>query len=52
VRLAQLGQVDVDELAALRERAHEAKLRVGTGRERLSDGVSLDARNVDFHEAA
>jgi len=38
VRLAELGELTDSELAALRERANEARLRIGTPREVLSDG--------------
>jgi hypothetical protein len=60
VRLAELGELRDDELAALRERANEAKLRVGTPRERVSGGslryggcavVSVDRRAVELFEA-
>jgi hypothetical protein len=36
VRLAELGELTADELAALRERANEARLRTGTPGEVLS----------------
>ena len=48
--MAELGELRADELAALRERANEAKLRIGTTRERSSDGVSMDARVVELFE--
>jgi hypothetical protein len=56
VRLAQLGQLDAGELAALREQANESRMRVGTDRERLSGGgrehgVSLDRKAVELFEA-
>lgn len=51
LRLAELGELTDAELAALRERATEAKLRVGTDRERLADGRSVDAPTVDLWEA-
>ena len=56
VRLAELGELRADELAALRERANEAKLRIGTPRERVSGGgvphgVSVDVRDVELFEA-
>ena len=56
VRLAELGELRDDELAALRERANEAMLRIGTTRERVSGGglphgVSVDARAVELFEA-
>jgi hypothetical protein len=55
VRLAELGELTSGELAALEERANEARLRVGTGRELLSggnakSGVSLDAAAVALWE--
>ena len=51
VRLGELGELSADDLAALRERANEARLRIGTPRERLSNGVSVDARAVGLWEA-
>jgi hypothetical protein len=53
LRLAQLGELTADELATLRERANEAKLRVGTDAERISGGgrehgVSLDQQAVEL----
>jgi hypothetical protein len=55
VRLAILGLLEPGELAALRERANEARLRVGTDRERISggnreSGVSVDAAAVEVWE--
>jgi hypothetical protein len=55
VRLAELGLLEPAELAALRERANEACLRVATGNERISggnhkSGVSLDAAAVELWE--
>lgn len=55
VRLAELGLLEPSELAALRERANEARLRVATGNERISggnhkSGVSLDAAAVELWE--
>ena len=52
IRLAELR---ADELEALRERANEAKLRIGTPRERISGGglphgVSVDVRAVELFE--
>ena len=56
VRLAELGLFEPGELAALRERANEARLRVGTPRERISggnreSGVSVDAAAVELWAA-
>jgi hypothetical protein len=56
VRLAELGELTADELAALSEEANEAKLRIGTDSERISGGwrkygVSLDQQTVDLWEA-
>jgi hypothetical protein len=59
LRLAELGDLTADELAALREKGNEAKLRIDTGRERVSGGslkygsraVSLDQRDVELFEA-
>jgi hypothetical protein len=56
VRLAELGELTDDELAALREQANEAKLRIGTGSERISGGwrkygISMDQQDVDLWEA-
>jgi hypothetical protein len=57
LRLAELGELTDAELAALRERATEARLRIDTGRERVSGGnlgspgaVSLDRRAVELFE--
>jgi len=56
VRLAELGELRPDELAALGEGATEARLRVGTPRERISggnreSGVSVDAAAVALWDA-
>jgi hypothetical protein len=56
VRLAELAQLTAEELAALREEANEAKLRIDTNSERISGGwakygVSLDQQAVDLWEA-
>jgi hypothetical protein len=57
VRLAEVGLLKPDEVAALEERANEARLRVGTPRERVSggalggSGVSVDARAVELWDA-
>jgi hypothetical protein len=56
VRLAELGELTGEELAALGEQANEARLRVGTDSERISGGwrqygVSIDQRDVDLWEA-
>jgi hypothetical protein len=55
LRLAELGELLDDELAAVRERANEARLRVGTAAERISGGgrdssgaVSMDARAAEL----
>jgi hypothetical protein len=57
VRLAELGELTAEQLAALREGATEAKLRVGTAEERISGGgrntpgaVSMDAQDVELWE--
>jgi hypothetical protein len=50
IRLAELGELRPDELAALHERANEAKTRIGTPSELLSDGKSLDRRCVGLYE--
>jgi hypothetical protein len=55
VRLAELGELTAEELAALREEANEARLRIGTESERISGGwrkygVSLDQQAVDLWE--
>jgi len=50
LRLAELHALRPDELVAIAERATEARLRVGTPRERISDGESVDQRTVDLHE--
>lgn len=54
-RLAELGELTPEDLAALREDANEAKLRVGTDSERISGGwrkhgVSLDQQAVELWE--
>ena len=49
MRLAE--QLTPDELAALRERANEARLRIGTPAEVLSDGRSMDRGAVELFEA-
>jgi hypothetical protein len=49
-RLAELGALRDEELDGLARRAAEAQQRIGTDRERLADGDSLDARTVDLHE--
>ena len=61
IRLAELGLLSQDELAAIAESTSEAKLRVGTDRERKSGApsdpdavgrpVSLDERAVALSEA-
>jgi hypothetical protein len=62
VQLAELGELTPDEVAAIAEKANEARLRIGTGRERLSgagrqptprrDGlVSVDQPAVALYEA-
>jgi hypothetical protein len=51
LRLAELELLTDDELAALREKANEARLRIGTPAERLSDGTSMDQRDVELFEA-
>jgi hypothetical protein len=45
LRLAELGDFRSDELAGVRERANEARLRVGTGREHISaKGTDMEQR--------
>jgi hypothetical protein len=51
LRLAELSRLTDGELAALQERANEARLRIGTSREVLSNGDSLDRRAVELFEA-
>jgi hypothetical protein len=56
VRLAELGELTAEELAALREEANEAKLRIGSDAEHISGGwrkhgVSLDAQAIELWEA-
>lgn len=51
VRLAQLGELTAEELAVLREEALEARLRIGTDSELISNGTSLDQRAVQLAEA-
>jgi hypothetical protein len=57
VRLAELGELTAEELAALGEEANEARLRVGTDDEQISGGgrntpraVSVDVRAVELWE--
>lgn len=57
VRLAQLGELTVEEVAALREEANEARLRIGTDAEHIAGGwrttpgaVSMDACAVELWE--
>jgi hypothetical protein len=57
VRLVELGELTDAELAALREQANEARLRMGTRAERISGGwrdmagaVLVDAEAVDLWE--
>jgi hypothetical protein len=47
VRLAERGAITDEELAALREQANEAKLRIGTPAERISGGNSETGISVD-----
>jgi hypothetical protein len=54
VRLAELGELTADEIAALREKATEAQLRIGTDSEHISGGwrdsppaVSMDKCAVE-----
>jgi hypothetical protein len=52
IRLAELGQLSDEEIAALAEHAHEA--RIGTTAERVSGGPgghSCDAREVELYAA-
>jgi hypothetical protein len=45
LRLAELGELRDDELAAVRERAYEARLRIGTGSEHISaKGTDMEQR--------
>ena len=48
VRLAELGELDDSQLAALRERAMEAGLRVGTPDERISGRDRSTAAGVEL----
>jgi hypothetical protein len=55
VRLAELGVLAPDELAALEEAANEARMRVGTPREHISGSgstaVSMDREAVELWDA-
>jgi len=51
VRLAELAVLTADEVAALAERANEARMGHGTPRERISDGDSVDLAAVELFEA-
>jgi hypothetical protein len=51
VRLAELGELTADEVAAVAEKATEARLRIGTPAERLSNGDSVDRPAVELYEA-
>ena len=44
VRLAELGELSSEEVAALRERGTEARLRVGTPAEQISGGNIIDGK--------
>jgi hypothetical protein len=50
IRLAELGELTAEELAALQDDANVAKLRVGTDSERFSDRVPVDQRTVELWE--
>jgi hypothetical protein len=50
VRLAELGVLSATEPALLHTRAVAAMVRIENGRERLSDGVSLDQQAVELSE--
>jgi hypothetical protein len=58
IRLAELGELSDDELAAIRERANEGRARIGSDDERISGGwrntsgaVSLDVQAVELCNA-
>jgi hypothetical protein len=51
LRLTELGELTDSEYAAIAEKANEAKLRIGTGHEHLSDGISTDKQAVETLEA-
>jgi hypothetical protein len=58
IRLAELGELTREELAALEEDANVARPRIGTDAERISGGsrntpsaVSMDQQDVDLWQA-
>jgi hypothetical protein len=58
IRLAELGELRDDEIAAIAEKANEARLRVGTDSERVSGGwvgtpgaVLVDREDIELYEA-
>jgi hypothetical protein len=51
VRLAELGLLSAGEVAAIRERADEAGLRIGTDREHYSPNSHPDRKAVALWEA-
>ena len=51
VRLAELGLLTPDELAIFAERANEARIRIGTPRERFSHTTPVDELDVELYAA-
>jgi hypothetical protein len=54
IRLAELGELSDEEVAAIAEKANEARLRVGTDSEHISGGPyggSMDSEAVELYEA-
>jgi hypothetical protein len=51
IRLAELGLLRDDEIAAIAERANEARPRIGTTAEHYGPDYRPDRRAVELHEA-
>jgi hypothetical protein len=51
IRLAELGLLRDDEIAAIAERANEARPRIGTTAEHYGPNFRPDVRAVELHEA-
>jgi hypothetical protein len=52
IRLAELGLLRDDEIAAIAERANEARARIGTAAEHYGPNYRPDHDAVELHEAA
>jgi hypothetical protein len=51
IRLAELGLLGDDEIAAIAERANEARMRIGTPAEHYGESYWPDREAVKLHEA-